>query len=66
MEKHSPTLLNEPGVPTRTGNSVTNDTTPDLTWISGTLEMEWKCGDVDLGSDHKIININIHGPKYKA
>lgn len=66
MEKHDLTLLNEPGVPTRSGNSVTNDTTPDLTWMAGTLEAEWRCDDVDLGSDHKIISIEVHGPQYRA
>lgn len=31
MEKHNLTLLKKPGVPTRSRNSVNNDTTPDLT-----------------------------------
>ncbi|XP_077551209.1 uncharacterized protein LOC144164821 [Haemaphysalis longicornis] len=66
MGKHELYLINEPGIPTRTGNSVTNDTTPDLTWSSGPLETRWKCDDADLGSDHKIIKIDVLGPQYKA
>ncbi|XP_077547715.1 uncharacterized protein LOC144159942 [Haemaphysalis longicornis] len=66
MGKHGLYLINEPGIPTRTGNSVTNDTTPDLTWSSGPLETRWKCDDADLGSDHKIIKIDVLGPQYKA
>ncbi|XP_077544636.1 uncharacterized protein LOC144157728 [Haemaphysalis longicornis] len=66
MGKHELYLINEPGIPTRTGNSVTNDTTPDLTWSSGPLETRWNCDDADLGSDHKITKIDVLGPQYKA
>lgn len=66
MEKYDLQLINEPDTPTRTGNSVSNDTTPDLTWASGPLEIAWRCEEVDFGSDHKIISLEVHGPQYKA
>lgn len=34
--------------------------------MAGTLEAEWKCDDVDLESDQKIISIEVHGPQYRA
>lgn len=59
-------LLNEPGVVTRKGNSVNMDTTPDLSWMAGSLEVAWRNEDVDLGSDHSIISITIKGPRFRA
>lgn len=66
MGKHELYLINESGIPTRMGNSVTNDTTPNLTWSSGPLETRWKCDHADLGSDNKITKIDVPGPPYKA
>ncbi|KAH7980208.1 hypothetical protein HPB49_013802 [Dermacentor silvarum] len=43
MEDLDISLLNEPGVTTRRGNSVSRDTTPDLSWLSGMLDISWKC-----------------------
>ncbi|XP_077528391.1 uncharacterized protein LOC144140064 [Haemaphysalis longicornis] len=66
MEDQDVALLNEPGIPTRRGNSVARDTTPDLSWLSGSLDVTWKCEDEDLGSDHSIITITIRGPNFQA
>ncbi|KAL1473352.1 hypothetical protein MTO96_038752 [Rhipicephalus appendiculatus] len=49
MEDHEMALLNEPDVTTRRGNSASRNTTPDLTWSSGTRDVTWRNGNVDLG-----------------
>ncbi|XP_077548311.1 uncharacterized protein LOC144161527 [Haemaphysalis longicornis] len=66
MEDHEMALLNEPDVATRRGNSANRDTTPDLSWLSGALDVSWRNEDVDLGSDHSVIGITIKGPQYRA
>ncbi|XP_049518462.1 uncharacterized protein LOC125943333 [Dermacentor silvarum] len=66
MEDLDVSLLNEPGVATRRGNSVSRDTTPDLSWLSGMLDISWKCEDLDLGSDHTIATLTIRGPDFRA
>ncbi|KAL3247565.1 hypothetical protein MRX96_056992 [Rhipicephalus microplus] len=66
MEDHEMALLNEPNVTTRRGNSVTRDTTLDLTWLSGTLDVTSTKEDVDLGSDHSVIGITTRGSRYLA
>ncbi|KAL1478962.1 hypothetical protein MTO96_015954 [Rhipicephalus appendiculatus] len=66
MEDHEMALLNEPDVTTRRGNSAARDTTPDLTWSAGTLDVTWRNEDVDLGSDHSVIGITIRGSRYRA
>ncbi|KAH7932192.1 hypothetical protein HPB52_024830 [Rhipicephalus sanguineus] len=43
--------------PTRQGNSVSQDTTPDLTLIGGGLSATWCNTGEDLGSNHRIIEI---------
>ncbi|KAH7935631.1 hypothetical protein HPB52_025366 [Rhipicephalus sanguineus] len=59
------TLLNEPDVATRRGNSANRDTTPALSWLSGGLDAAWRNEDVDLGSDHSVPSIIIKGPQYR-
>ncbi|XP_077552077.1 uncharacterized protein LOC144166425 [Haemaphysalis longicornis] len=66
MEDHEMALLNEPDVPTRRGNSAARDTTPDLSWLSGTLDVTWRSEEADLGSDHSVIRITIRGSRYRA
>ncbi|KAH7953247.1 hypothetical protein HPB49_006457 [Dermacentor silvarum] len=66
MEDLDVSLLHEPGVTTRRGNSVSRDTTPDLSRLSGMLDISWKCEDEDLGSDHTIITLTIWGPDFRA
>ncbi|KAL3243079.1 hypothetical protein MRX96_020752 [Rhipicephalus microplus] len=59
-------LRNEPDVTTGRGKSAARDTTPDLTWLSGTLDLTWTKKDVDLGSDHSVTGIMIRGFRYPA
>ncbi|KAH7959489.1 hypothetical protein HPB49_011458 [Dermacentor silvarum] len=65
MEDHEIALLNEPDVTIRRGNSAARDTTPDLSWLSGTLDVSWRC-EVNLRSDHSVIGITIRGSRYRA
>lgn len=59
-------LLTDPLVPTRRGNSVTKDTSPDLSIISNETSATWCNTGEDLGSDHRILEIVIHdGPRAK-
>lgn len=60
--QHHLTLLNEPQVPTRIGNSVTRDTCPDLS--TSIKNPEWMCMDENLGSDHYIVQTII--PHHKT
>ncbi|KAK8773841.1 hypothetical protein V5799_011626 [Amblyomma americanum] len=66
MEDPEMALLNEPDVTTRRGNSVARDTTPDLSWLSGTLDVSWRREAVDLESDQSVIGITIRGSRYRA
>ncbi|KAK8782309.1 hypothetical protein V5799_016352 [Amblyomma americanum] len=66
MKDHEMALLNEPDVTTRRGNSVARDTTPDLSGLSGTLDVSWRSEEVDLKSDHSVIGITIRGSRYRA
>ncbi|KAH7978987.1 hypothetical protein HPB49_007685 [Dermacentor silvarum] len=66
MEDHEMAPLNEPDVTTRRGNSAARDTTPDLSWLSGTLGISWRCEEVYLGSDHSVIGLTIRGSRYRA
>ncbi|KAL3257600.1 hypothetical protein MRX96_017054 [Rhipicephalus microplus] len=66
MEDHEIALLNEPEITTRRGNRATRDTTPELTWLSDTLDVTWTKEDADLWSDHSVIGITIRGSRYQA
>ncbi|KAH7938730.1 hypothetical protein HPB52_000149 [Rhipicephalus sanguineus] len=57
IQQNGLTLLTDPLRPTRQGNSVSQDTTPDLTLIGGGLSATWCNTGEDLGSDHRIIEI---------
>ncbi|XP_037579724.1 uncharacterized protein LOC119462449 [Dermacentor silvarum] len=53
----------DPLRPTRQGNSVSQDTTPDLTLVGGRISATWCNTGENLGSDHRIIEIVIEdGP----
>ncbi|KAG0419682.1 hypothetical protein HPB47_003942 [Ixodes persulcatus] len=55
-------LITDPAYPTRTGSSVTRDTTPDLTFFRGigrTGAVGWRNTGQDLGSDHFIVEATI-------
>lgn len=54
-QQHQLTLWNDLTTPTRIGNSVSKDTTPDLTFSYNIRNLEWLRLDETLGSDHYII-----------
>ncbi|KAH7951439.1 hypothetical protein HPB52_008968 [Rhipicephalus sanguineus] len=53
------TLLTEPAYPTRTGNSVSRDTCPDLTMGINLPQPRWWNSQENLGSDHFIIHTSL-------
>lgn len=53
------TLHTDPCVPTRTGNSITRDTAPDLTITHMAGTVTWKSTGQNLGSDHFIISLTL-------
>lgn len=60
------TIIIDPAYPTRMGNSVARDTTPDLTFIKNVTHAEWSNLQEHLGSDHYIIQVIIkNGPHRK-
>ncbi|KAK8783505.1 hypothetical protein V5799_010129 [Amblyomma americanum] len=65
MEDHEMTLLNEPDLSSRRGSSVARDTTPDFSWLSGTLDVSWRSEEVHLGSNHSMIGTTIRGSLYR-
>lgn len=59
MIKCNLTLLNDPLAPTRQGNSVSFDTSPDLAMVGADVEATWHNTRENLGSDHRIIEIVV-------
>lgn len=57
------TLITDPAHPTRLGNSVSRDTTPDLTFVKNDEKgtTTWCNTGDDLGSDHAIVEVIIPG-----
>lgn len=53
------TLLNEPGQPTRMGNSVSRDTCPDISLVKARGNCTWVNLEENLGSDHHILEIAV-------
>ncbi|KAH7934953.1 hypothetical protein HPB52_002445 [Rhipicephalus sanguineus] len=53
------TLHTEPAYPTRTGNSVSRDTCPDLTMGINLPQPRWWNSQENLGSDHFIIHTSL-------
>ncbi|KAH6932377.1 hypothetical protein HPB50_005093 [Hyalomma asiaticum] len=58
-QQHGLTLWNDPQLPTRVGNSVSRDTSPDLTFSFGIQQVQWTRLDETLGSDHYIVQLVI-------
>lgn len=50
------TLITDSNFPTRIGNSVSHDSTPDLTFVGSAGEFSWANLGVELGSDHYIAS----------
>lgn len=60
------TLVTDPQQPTRTGNSVSIDTTPDLTFTKNAPDPKWVNTQKGLGSYHFIIATTLNtGPTKK-
>lgn len=55
-------LITNAAYPTRTGNSVNRDTTPDLTFVRNVPNYQWNNLFEDLGSDHHIVETMIDTP----
>ncbi|XP_049527622.1 uncharacterized protein LOC125947250 [Dermacentor silvarum] len=53
------TLVTDKDFPTRRGNSVCRDTTPDLTFVKNLENFKWTNTAMGLGSDHCIIEAVI-------
>lgn len=53
------TLVTDPRYPTRIGNSVSRDTTPDLTMVRNAEEPVWTNLQENLSSDHYISSLAI-------
>lgn len=58
---HQMRLLTDPAHPTRQGNSVQRDTTPDLTITHNIANSVWRNTGHDLGSDHYVVETLIQG-----
>lgn len=54
------TLWNDTQHPTRIGNSVSKDTSPDLAFSRGIPHVEWERLDETLGSDHHIVQLSLN------
>lgn len=58
------TLVTDPTSPTRMGNSVSRDTTPDLTFAKRIPQADWINTQDNLGSDHYLIQTTVRaGPR---
>ncbi|KAH7982680.1 hypothetical protein HPB52_006496 [Rhipicephalus sanguineus] len=52
-------LLTDPTQPTRIGNSVCRDTTPDLSFCRSVRDARWSNTHQSLGSDHYVLTIQV-------
>lgn len=59
IQNHQYILHNDLKEPTRLGNSVERDTTPDLTFCSKGIGIRWQHTQEYLNSDHAIISLII-------
>lgn len=50
-------LINDPDRPTRIGNSVSRNTSPDLAFVKNIEKTAWDNTEVNVGSDHYILAI---------
>lgn len=59
------TILNDAQQPTRIGNSVSKDTSPDLMLTRNVQGAEWLNTGVPLGSDHYVVSITFDTAQHK-
>ncbi|KAH9366428.1 hypothetical protein HPB48_021417 [Haemaphysalis longicornis] len=55
IQQHRVIVLTGTTYPTRTGNIITGDTSPDLMLIKNVAQAEWKNLEESLGSDNYIV-----------
>lgn len=60
VERYDLCQLTQPDLPTRVGNSLTKDTSPDLTFTNSEGNVSWAHLGENLGSDHYILGITIN------
>lgn len=59
IQAHRLVIESDSSIPTRIGNSVQKDSSPDLTLTHKIKRCHWTCTDSSLGSDHLIIQTDI-------
>lgn len=59
------TLITDPDRPTRIGNSVCRNTTPDLCFVRNANGALWDNTETSLGSDHYLVLITISSKGHK-
>lgn len=59
IQAHRLIMESDSSIPTRIGNSVQKDSSPDLTITHKIKHCRWTCTDSSLGSDHLIIQTDI-------
>lgn len=60
------TILNDPQQPTRVGNSVCRDTTPDLSLCKNIPGARWQNTGHTVGSDHYILSLSFETAASRA
>lgn len=63
-DRYNAVLLNDVTYPTRIGNSVQRNTTPDLAFSVNLEDVVWKNTQENSGSDHYIIEVQATLPGY--
>lgn len=64
-QNHGFTLLNNLERPTRIGNSVSRNTSPDLTFVRNIENATWENTEANVGSDHYILTTTVSSKGYK-
>ncbi|KAG0425155.1 hypothetical protein HPB47_027649 [Ixodes persulcatus] len=59
VDEHDYTILNDFRYPTRIGNSVSRNTSPDLSMTRKIGEVSWTNTGVSLGSDHYVLEMLV-------
>ncbi|KAH7941422.1 hypothetical protein HPB49_013671 [Dermacentor silvarum] len=57
-------LVTDSEQPTRIGNSISRNTTPDLCFVKNADGARWSNTELNLGSDHYMLTIDIPAKRY--
>lgn len=60
------TLITDKAFPTRIGNSVCRDTTPDLAFVKNIAGAEWSNTAMEFGSDHYVLETRFDVARSKS